>query len=676
MKTISKILIANRGEIAVRAIKTCKRLGIKTVAVYSDVDAPYPFVRLSDENYHIGLPVAKDSYLNIDKIISVAKQSGADAVYPGYGFLSENAEFIARLTKEGIGFVGPNAQAVRAMGDKITSKNIAKKAGVNTIPGCQDVIKDAAHAVKVANEIGYPVILKASAGGGGKGIRVVYQEDEVARAFASVTNEGEKSFGDGRIFIEKFVENPRHIEIQIIADKHGNVVCLGERECSIQRNNQKVLEEAPSSFMTPEVREEMYRQSVKLAKEVGYDSAGTLEFIMDANHNFYFLEMNTRLQVEHPVTEYITGLDLIEQMIYSAEGRKLEFAQEDIKLQGWAIESRICAEDPSKNFLPSIGRISTYLTPKETEFTRIDSGIREGLSITPYYDSMIAKLITYGKTREEARTRMLDALNQFVIDGLDNNITFLQSIYTNPKFISGDISTAFVKNEYKDGFTGTAELTQDVIRLFAFASCIVYLENNHKLEALSEKVFQMRHVKAPITNFVMFIDDIRVSIKLLSQDGTRLDVEIDGKKYEFTYSYKLGSRLMKIYLDDLYYVKIQNNKSSFILEHNGVKKQVTLRNARTAALYEICVNNKSDTTFHREFEAPLTGLVIGTHVNEGDVVKSGTLLLTIEAMKMENAFYAEADAIVEKILAKPGQTVNMGDILLQFAPLEKQKSDN
>ncbi|MDA0617593.1 MAG: acetyl-CoA carboxylase biotin carboxylase subunit, partial [Proteobacteria bacterium] len=484
MKTISKILIANRGEIAVRAIKTCKTLGIKTVAVYSDVDAPYPFVRLSDENYHIGLPVAKDSYLNIEKIISVAKQSGADAVYPGYGFLSENAEFIARLAKEGIGFVGPNANAVRSMGDKITSKNIAKKAGVNTIPGCQDVIKDGNHAIKVANEIGYPVILKASAGGGGKGIRVVYKEEEVARAFASVTNEGEKAFGDGRIFIEKFIENPRHIEIQIIADKHGNVVCLGERECSIQRNNQKVLEEAPSSFMTPEVRTEMYKQSVKLAQEVGYDSAGTLEFIMDTNHNFYFLEMNTRLQVEHPVTEYITGLDLIEQMIYSAEGRKLEFSQEDIKLEGWAIESRICAEDPSKNFLPSIGRISTYLTPKETKFVRIDSGIREGLSITPYYDSMIAKLITYGKTREEARIRMLDALNQFVIDGLDNNITFLQSIYTNPKFISGDISTAFIKNEYKDGFTGTATLTPDVVRLFGFASCIAYLENNRKLESL------------------------------------------------------------------------------------------------------------------------------------------------------------------------------------------------
>ncbi len=669
MKKISKILIANRGEIAVRAIKTCKKLGIKTVAVYSDVDASFPFVRLSDENYHIGLPIAKDSYLNIDKIISVAKQSGADAVYPGYGFLSENAEFIASLNKEGIGFVGPNAQAVRAMGDKITSKNIAKKAGVNTIPGCQDVIKDADHAIKVANEIGYPVILKASAGGGGKGIRVVYHENEVARAFSSVTNEGEKSFGDGRIFIEKFIENPRHIEIQIIADKHGNVVCLGERECSIQRNNQKVLEEAPSSFMIPQVREEMYKQSIKLAKEVGYDSAGTLEFIMDANHNFYFLEMNTRLQVEHPVTEYITGLDLIEQMIFSAEGRKLEFTQEDIKLDGWAIESRICAEDPSKNFLPSIGRISTYITPKETTNIRIDSGIREGLSITPYYDSMIAKLITYGKTREEARLKMIEALNQFIIDGLDNNITFLQSIYVNPKFISGDISTAFIKNEYKNGFTGTGELTPEITKLFGFASCIVHLENNRKLEGLSEKIFQTKQTRTTITNFIMFIDDSRVSVKLLSQDGTRLHVEIDNQKYEFTYSYKIGSRLMKIYLDDLYYIKIKNKKSSFTLEYNGVKKEVILRNARTAALYEICVNNKTDSSFQKDFECPLTGLVVGVHVNEGDVVKSGTLLMTIEAMKMENAFYAEFDAVVEKILVKPTQTVNMGEVLLQFKPL-------
>ena len=669
MKKISKILIANRGEIAVRAIKTCKKLGIKTVAVYSDVDASFPFVRLSDENYHIGLPIAKDSYLNIDKIISVAKQSGADAVYPGYGFLSENAEFIASLNKEGIGFVGPNAQAVRAMGDKITSKNIAKKAGVNTIPGCQDVIKDANHAIKVANEIGYPVILKASAGGGGKGIRVVYHENEVARAFSSVTNEGEKSFGDGRIFIEKFIENPRHIEIQIIADKHGNVVCLGERECSIQRNNQKVLEEAPSSFMVPQVREEMYRQSIKLAKEVGYDSAGTLEFIMDANHNFYFLEMNTRLQVEHPVTEYITGLDLIEQMIFSAEGRKLEFTQDDIKLDGWAIESRICAEDPSKNFLPSIGRISTYITPKETANIRIDSGIREGLSITPYYDSMIAKLITYGKTREEARLKMIEALNQFIIDGLDNNITFLQSIYVNPKFISGDISTAFIKNEYKSGFTGTGELTHEITKLFGFASCIAHLENNRKLEGLSEKIFQTKQTRTTITNFIMFIDDARVSVKLLSQDGTRLHVEIDNQKYEFTYSYKIGSRLMKIYLDDLYYIKIKNKKSSFTLEYNGVKKEVILRNARTAALYEICVNNKTDNSFQKDFECPLTGLVVGVHVNEGDVVKSGTLLMTIEAMKMENAFYAEFDAVIEKILVKTTQTVNMGEVLLQFKPL-------
>jgi propionyl-CoA carboxylase alpha chain len=669
MKKISKILVANRGEIAVRAIKTCKKLGIKTVAVYSDVDASFPFVRLSDENYHIGLPIAKDSYLNIDKIISVAKQSGADAVYPGYGFLSENAEFIASLNKEGIGFVGPNAQAVRAMGDKITSKNIAKKAGVNTIPGCQDVIKDAEHGIKVANEIGYPVILKASAGGGGKGIRVVYHENEVARAFSSVTNEGEKFFSDGRIFIEKFIENPRHIEIQIIADKHGNVVCLGERECSIQRNNQKVLEEAPSSFMVPQVREEMYKQSIKLAKEVGYDSAGTLEFIMDANHNFYFLEMNTRLQVEHPVTEYITGLDLIEQMIFSAEGRKLEFTQEDIKIDGWAIESRICAEDPSKNFLPSIGRISTYITPKETTNIRIDSGIREGLSITPYYDSMIAKLITYGKTREEARLKMIEALNQFIIDGLDNNITFLQSIYVNPKFISGDISTAFIKNEYKSGFTGTGELTPEITKLFGFASCIAHLENNRKLEGLSDKIFQTKQTRTTITNFIMFIDDSRVSVKLLSQDGTRLHVEIDNQKYEFTYSYKIGSRLMKIYLNDLYYLKIKNKKSSFTLEYNGVKKEVILRNARTAALYEICVNNKIDSSFQKDFECPLTGLVVGVHVNEGDVVKSGTLLMNIEAMKMENAFYAEFDAVVEKILVKPTQTVNMGEVLLQFKPL-------
>ncbi len=671
MKKISKILIANRGEIAVRCIKTAKKLGIKTVAVYSDVDASYPFVMMADETHHIGASSAKESYLNMEKILDAIRKSGADAVFPGYGFLSENAEFVARLEKEGIGFIGPNAKAILSMGDKITSKAIAKKAGVNTIPGCQDVIKDDNHAIKVAKEVGFPVILKATAGGGGKGIRVVYKEEDVAQAFQSVTNEGEKAFGDGRIFIEKFIENPRHIEIQIIADKHGNVVCLGERECSIQRNNQKVIEEAPSSFMIPTVRAEMYRQSTLLAKEVGYDSAGTLEFIMDKHHNFYFLEMNTRLQVEHPVTEYITGLDLVEQMIYSSEGRKLEFTQDDIKLNGWAMESRICAEDPSKNFLPSIGRISTYITPQISETVRVDSGIREGLSITQYYDSMIAKLITFGRNREEARVKMVESLNQFVIDGLDNNIAFVQSIYSNPKFISGDISTAFIKNEYPDGFTGSAEVTDETIRLFAFASCIAHLENNRKLENISDKIFQAKQTRTEITDFILFLDEKRVSIKLLSHDGTRLHIEIDSQKYELTYSYKLGGRLITIFCDKLNYVQIKNKKSSFILEHNGVKKEVMLRNARTAALYEICVNNKSDVFFQKEFESPLTGLIVKVHAQEGTVVKAGTLLLTIEAMKMENAFYAEGDAVVSKVIAQAGKIVNMGEILIEFAPLVK-----
>lgn len=670
MKKITKILIANRGEIAVRTIKTCKKLGIKTVAVYSDVDASFPFVQMADENYHIGLPAAKDSYLNMAKIVNITKQSGADAIYPGYGFLSENSEFIAKVVKEGITFIGPNAEAVRMMGDKITSKMIAKKAGINTIPGHDQVIKDGDHAKQIAAKIGYPVILKASAGGGGKGIRVVYKEDDIEQSFTSVTNEGKKAFGDDRIFIEKFIENPRHIEIQVLADKFGNVVCLGERECSIQRNNQKVLEEAPSAFLTPEVREEMYAQAVQLVKTVGYDSAGTIEFVMDASRNFYFLEMNTRLQVEHPVTEYITGLDLIEQMIYVAEERKLEFTQKDIQINGWAIESRICAEDPSKNFLPSVGRISTYIPPKESPTVRIDSGIREGLSITPYYDSMIAKLITYGKTREEARINMINALNQFVIEGLDNNITFLQSIYSNPKFISGDISTAFIKNEYKNGFTGTAEMTEEAIRIFAFSACVAYLESMQKLGYLTNNNGQKKYEYSYLTNFVLFVDSARVGIKILSKDGARLHVEVNNARYEFTYSYKLGSKIIAIYDDRFYHVKIKNKKSSFVLEYNGVKKEVILRNARTAALYEICVNNTQSTSFHKEFECPITGVAVGVFVKEGDFVAAGTLLFTIEAMKMENAFYAEYDAIVEKVLIEPAQSVNMGDILLQFKPNE------
>lgn len=667
MKKISKILISNRGEIAVRAIKTCQKLGIKTVAVYSDVDASFPFVQMADESYHIGLPPAKESYLNMQKIINVAKQAGADAIYPGYGFLSENSEFIAKLVKEGIIFVGPNAEAVRMMGDKITSKIIAKKAGINTIPGCDDVIKDANHAKEIAKQIGFPVMLKASAGGGGKGIRIVKKEEEIEQSLTSVINEAEKSFGDGRIFMEKFIENPRHIEIQVIADKHGNIVCLGERECSIQRNNQKVLEEAPSSFVTEEVRQEMYKQSVQLAKTVGYDSAGTLEFVMDANRNFYFLEMNTRLQVEHPVTEYITGLDLIEQMIYSAEGRKLEFTQSDIKLNGWAIESRICAEDPSKNFLPSVGRISTYLQPKESTNVRVDTGIREGLSITPYYDSMIAKLITYGTTREEARTRMMHALNQFVIEGLDSNITFLQAIYSNPNFISGDFSTAFIKKEYVGGFTGSLELNEDASKMFAFAACVMHLETSAKLAYLQNCSGQKNYNYSSLTDFVLFIETARINIKILSKDGARIHVEINNIKYEFTYSYKRGNKLMQIIFDDkTHFVKVLNKRSSFVFEYNGAKKAGIMRNARTAALYEICINNATTVAFHKEFECPITGVAVGVFVKEGDFVAAGTLLFTIEAMKMENAFYAEHDGIIEKVLIAPMQNVNMGDILLRF----------
>jgi len=415
----------------------------------------------------------------------------------------------------------------------------------------------------------------------------------------------------------------------------------------------------------------MSEQAVALAKAVGYVSAGTVEFIVDTNRNFYFLEMNTRLQVEHPVTEYITGLDLIEQMVYSAEGRKLEFTQDDIKLNGWAIESRICAEDPSKNFLPSVGRIATYIQPKESAFVRVDTGIREGLSITPYYDSMIAKLITYGKTREEARLNMVNALNQFVIEGLDNNITFLQSIYANPKFISGDISTAFIKNEYPNGFSGTNELTDFIGRIFAFCSSVFYLEWVTKLSNLEKCSGQKQYNYSLLTNFVLFIDSARINIKMLSKDGARIHIEINGVKYEFTYSYKLGSKLMQIVFENqMHFVKIKNNRSSFLLEYNGVKKDVILRNARTAMLYEICVNNTKTVSFMKEFECPITGVAVGVFVKEGDFVAAGSLLFTVEAMKMENAFYAEYDAIVEKVMIAPMQSVNMGDILLRFKPKE------
>jgi propionyl-CoA carboxylase alpha chain len=450
---IKKILVANRGEIACRVMRTAKKMGISTVAVYSDADRDALHVQIADEAVHIGPPASAQSYLQIDKIVAACKQTGADAVHPGYGFLSEKREFQEALAKAGIIFIGPDAKAIFAMGDKIESKKLAKQAGVSSVPGYLGVIKDAEEAVKIANDIGYPVMIKASAGGGGKGMRLSWTDQETREGFVSATNEAKSSFADDRVFIEKFIEHPRHIEIQVLGDSHGNLVYLGERECSIQRRHQKVIEEAPSPFLTPEVRRAMGEQAVALARAVNYKSAGTVEFIVDANRNFYFLEMNTRLQVEHPVTELVTGLDLVEWMIRVAAGETLGFTQDDIKLTGWALEARIYAEDPFRNFLPSIGRLVRYREPEASGHVRVDSGVTEGGEISIHYDPMIAKLCTYGASRTEAIGHMRRALDDYYIRGVNHNIPFLAALMAHPRFVKGDLTTGFIAEEYRSGFS-------------------------------------------------------------------------------------------------------------------------------------------------------------------------------------------------------------------------------
>lgn len=672
-RKINTILIANRGEIAVRIIKTCRKLGIKTVAVYSEADAFATFVKIADSAFFLGASNASESYLNVEKIMEAIKTSKVDAVHPGYGFLSENAAFVRGLEKENIIFIGPNSGAIENMGDKVISKITAEKAGVSTVPGANDIIRDVSHALDLANSIGFPVMLKASAGGGGKGIRVVRESSEMEILFNAVTNEGAKSFGDGRIFLEKYIENPRHIEIQVVADKHGNIVCLGDRECSIQRNNQKIIEEAPSSFVSEGMREEMYRQCVSLANAVKYDSVGTVEFVVSPNGDFYFLEMNTRLQVEHPVTEFITGFDLVEIMIRIAEGKELWFHQDDIELKGHAFESRICAEDPSRGFLPSVGRISTYIEPKipADGSIRIDSGVFPGFSITPYYDPMIAKLITYGKTREEAIKKNIEALNQMVIEGVENNILFLQEIYKHERFKNGDISTAFIKDEYPEGFTyESTHVTDENLRIIAFAGLTLHFRNNAKLSNTSGALKNPAHRKThEIKDYEIFITpNYSVKLHLEYINGNRLFVTYRGKGYDFSYSYIPNSKVMKIIEDEeAVFVKVlENNFSSFRLAYNGVMAKVLIRDAKTANFYQICKNNTASINKITELEAPITGLIVNVHLKEGDIVKPGLPIIAIEAMKMENLITVDFETKIKKILVKPGAAVSIGDILIEF----------
>ena len=663
----SKILIANRGEIACRVIKTARKMGIKTVAIYSDADRNALHVAMADEAVHIGPPPANQSYIVIDKVMQAIRQSGAEAVHPGYGFLSENSKFAEALDAEGVAFVGPPVGAIEKMGDKITSKKIAQEAGVSTVPGYMGLIEDAEEAVRISQEIGYPVMIKASAGGGGKGMRIAWNDNEAREGFQSSKNEAANSFGDDRIFIEKFVTQPRHIEIQVLADSHGNCIYLGERECSIQRRNQKVVEEAPSPFLDPGTRKAMGEQACALAKAVGYTSAGTVEFIVDGEKNFYFLEMNTRLQVEHPVTELITGVDLVEQMIRVAHGEKLSIRQSDVKLNGWAMESRLYAEDPYRNFLPSIGRLSTYRPPAEssteTSVVRNDTGVFEGGEISMYYDPMIAKLCTWAPDRLGAIEHMRLALDRFEVEGIGHNLPFLSAVMDHPKFVKGDITTAFIAEEYPDGFAGVI-LDEAALKSIA-ASCaamnrvaeIRRTKVSGRLDNHERKVGDDWVVTLQGTSFRVKIDADPKGSDVVFEDGVSLRVSGD---------WTPGKTLADMTVNgETLVMKIGKISGGFRVRSRGADLKVHVRTPRQAELAGWMIEKLPPDT-SRLLLCPMPGMIVKVDVAEGEEVQEGQALCTVEAMKMENILRAEKKCTVSQINVSAGESLSVDDVIMEF----------
>ena len=656
-----KILIANRGEIACRVIRTARRMGIKTVAVYSDADARAKHVEMADEAIRLGPPPASDSYLLADAIIAACKATGAEAVHPGYGFLSERTSFAEALADAGIAFIGPPANAIAAMGDKIESKKLARQAGVNVVPGFVGEIMSTDHAVEIANGIGYPVMMKASAGGGGKGMRLAFSEKDVRENFESVKREGLASFGDDRVFIEKFIESPRHIEIQVLGDKHGNIVYLGERECSVQRRHQKVVEEAPSPFVSPEMRKAMGEQAVALARAVGYHSAGTVELIVSGadktGQGFYFLEMNTRLQVEHPVTEYVTGLDLVEQMIRVAYGEKLAFTQDDVKLTGWAVENRVYAEDPYRGFLPSTGRLVRYRPPAASEHVRIDDGVTEGAEISMFYDPMIAKLITYGGTREEAIDRQIDALDRFEIDGIGHNVDFLSALMQHPRFRAGNITTGFIAEEYPEGFTGAPTGEGLTARLSAVAGLIANIE-----AARANMIDGQLNGPAPApTEWVVKLDGIEHRVSIEGEAVT-----VDGAAVVVDAPYSPGQRLIEAVIDgEEIAIRVQRRRTGWRFTTHGASHDLTVLYPRVADLSHHMIE-KVPPDLSRFLLCPMPGLITAIHVREGDHVEAGQPLAVVEAMKMENILRAEKAGTVSKVVAAPGESLAVDAVILEF----------
>ncbi|MHA7829230.1 MAG: ATP-binding protein, partial [Roseovarius sp.] len=650
-----------------RVIKTARKMGIKTVAIYSDADAQALHVQMADEAVHIGPPPANESYIVIDKVMEAIRQTGAEAVHPGYGFLSENPRFAEALEKEGVAFIGPPKGAIEAMGDKITSKKIAQEAGVSTVPGVMGLIEDADDAVKISKEIGYPVMIKASAGGGGKGMRIAWNDEEAREGFQSSKNEAASSFGDDRIFIEKFVTQPRHIEIQVLCDTHGNGVYLGERECSIQRRNQKVIEEAPSPFLDEETRKAMGEQALKLSHAVDYASAGTVEFIVDGERNFYFLEMNTRLQVEHPVTELITGVDLVEHMIRVAAGEKLSLSQADVKLNGWAMESRLYAEDPYRNFLPSIGRLTQYRPPEELDIegavVRNDTGVYEGGEISMYYDPMIAKLCTWGHTRLEAIEGMRNALDAFEVEGIGHNLPFLSAVMDHPKFVSGDITTAFIAEEYPDGFGGV-KLSEDSLRRIAASAAAMHRVAEIRRTRVSGRMDNHeRHVGEA---WVVSLQGIDFAVNVAAdREGATVSFE-DGSTLRIASGWTPGDSLARLDVGgEPLVLKVGKISGGFRIRSRGADLKVHVRSPRQAELAALMPEKLPPDT-SRMLLCPMPGLIVSVNVAVGDEVQEGQALCTVEAMKMENILRAEKKAVVSKVNAGPGDSLAVDDVIMEF----------
>ncbi|CAH0355956.1 MAG: acetyl/propionyl/methylcrotonyl-CoA carboxylase subunit alpha [Sphingobium sp.] len=659
--TIKKILIANRGEIACRVIRTARKMGIATVAVYSDADSRAPHVLMADEAVHIGPSPAAQSYLIAEKIIQACKDTGADAVHPGYGFLSERTSFAEALKDAGIAFIGPPPGAIAAMGDKIESKKLALEAGVNVVPGFVGEIDDTDHAVRIANDIGYPVMMKASAGGGGKGMRLAYSETDVREGFEATKREGLASFGDDRVFIEKFIESPRHIEIQVLGDQHGNIVYLNERECSIQRRHQKVVEEAPSPFVTPKMRKAMGEQAVALARAVGYYSAGTVELIVSGadttGEGFYFLEMNTRLQVEHPVTEQITGLDLVEQMIRVANGEKLAFGQDDVQINGWSIENRVYAEDPYRGFLPSTGRLARYNPPTVVEGVRVDDGVTEGGEVSMFYDPMIAKLVTYAPTRLEAIDKQIEALDRFEIEGPGHNIDFLSAIMQHERFRSGNITTGFIAEEYPDGFHG-APAAPELLRRLAAIAAFAGMAQADRARRIDGQLG--RRLKPPTQWQVRLGDalhDVMIALDEVTVDGELLDIALE---------YTPGDRIVEAeFGDETLAVRIAPVRGGFRLTSHGAAHVARVLPGHIAPLAQHMIE-KVPPDLSRFLICPMPGLLVTLNVGEGDKVEAGQPLAVIEAMKMENILRAQKTGTVKSVLAKAGESLPVDAVILEM----------